>query len=98
MIGYMVGTLIGIILAVIPTILIARSKQTSGKTKIIWVLSVLLVPFILKIIAGAIVLALQGNTMAYGLGPIIPLTWYLTAWGIYYYFKKKYKLYPAKEL
>ncbi|MEW6551501.1 MAG: hypothetical protein AB1389_05145 [Campylobacterota bacterium] len=95
MIGILIGKIIGLIIALIPVILILKSKWVSGKTKIIWGLIALIVPYILKEFVFAVVYVLQAPVMLNGWAPAIPLTWYISAWLIYFYFKKKYK--PAKD-
>jgi hypothetical protein len=89
-VGILIGLLIGLIIALLPAGLILFSKSASGKSKAIWFISILLIPYILKVIASAVVLALQGNNLPYGLGPVIPLTWYISAWAIYFLFKSKH--------
>lgn len=88
--GILIGLVLGLIIATLPAVLIAFSKLISGQKKVIWVICVLVIPYILKIVAGILVHAIQGNALPYGLGPVIPLTWYISAWAIYFYFKNKY--------
>lgn len=95
--GLLIGLFLKNVIALLPVILILSSKLVSGKTKVKWVLSVLLIPYILKTIVYAVVMlqgdALQmyGSIVLGGWAPAIPLTWYISAWSIYFYFKIKYE-------
>ena len=88
--GIIIGLIIGLIIAIFPAILIAFSRLISGKKKIIWIIGTLAVPYLLKNIASIIVIEIQGNSLPYGLGPVIPLTWYISSWGLYLIFIVKY--------
>lgn len=90
--GILIGLIIGLIIAVLPAVLVLFSKSVSGRQKLVWFFSILIIPFLLRLVAGIIVIAIQGNALPYGLGPVIPLTWYISAWGLYFYFKKKHKI------
>ncbi len=96
--GLLIGILLKYIIALLPAILILFSKLVSGATKIKWVLATLLIPYILKEITYVIVIMkgdvalIHGPIVLGGWAPAIPLVWYITSWGIYFYFKKKYKL------
>lgn len=103
-ISLLIGVLLGYIILLLPVILILFSKSVSGKTKVKWVLSVLLIPFFLKIITQSFVMlqgdALQINSFIIlgGWAPIIPLVGYISSWGIYLYFKIKYKTPQRKKI
>jgi len=88
--GIIIGLIIGLIIAIFPAVLIAFSKLISGKRKILWVVCTLVVPYLLKKAAGILVIAIQGNALPYGLGPVIPLTWYISSWALYLIFIIKY--------
>ena len=92
MIGVTVGSLLGLIIAVAPSILILRNKNTSGKTKAFWFIGALIIPFIVKFIVSVTVIAVQGHSMPAGFSFLIPISWYITAWAIYFYFKSKHKM------
>ncbi len=93
----LIGILLKYIIALLPVILILFSKLVSGKTKIKWVLAVLLIPFIFKeiiyvlVIMQGDVLQIHGSIVLGGWAPAIPLIWYISAWSIYFYFKIKYE-------
>lgn len=95
-IGLLIGVFLKYIIALLPVILILFSKLVSGKTKVKWVLAVLLIPFILKEIVYVVVmlqgdaLQMHGSIVLGGWAPAIPLIWYISAWSIYFYFKIKY--------
>jgi hypothetical protein len=64
----------------------------------------LIIPYILKEIIFAIVYILQkdilviyGSIVLGGWAPLIPLTWYFTAWTMYFYFKIKYETSKRKK-
>jgi hypothetical protein len=96
MISALIGLILGLVIAILPAILIGVSTYVSGMKKFGWVLLALIVPFVLKEIAFALVYAVQGPVMLNGYAPTIPLTWYISAWLIYFYFKKKHK--PLNEI
>lgn len=86
----LVGLVLGLIIAIFPAIIIAFSKLISGKKKVIWVICVLVIPYLFKLVAGTLVFAIQGNALPYGLGPAIPLAWYVSAWVLYLIFVINY--------
>jgi len=88
--GMFIGLLIGFILAILPALIIIFSRAISGKSKVFWVIAILVIPYVLKIVATFIVIIVQGNALPYGLGPVIPLTWYISAWAGYVVFRKKH--------
>ena len=95
--GLLVGVFLKYIIALLPVILIIFSKLVSGKTKVKWALAALLIPYILKEIVYVVVmlqgdaLQMHGSIVLGGWAPAIPLTWYISAWSIYFYFKIKYE-------
>jgi hypothetical protein len=89
--GYLIGLLIGFIIAIMPPILILFSKNVQGKTKVWWFLGALTIPFLFKFVATVVVTIVQGHIMPMGLSPLIPLAWYLSAWVIYFIFRAKQK-------
>lgn len=98
----LIGLLLKYILAILPAILVLFSKRVSGKRKAIWFFSILVIPYTLKEIVFAIIYLLQKDTLVIhgsivlgGWAPAIPLIWYISAWGMYIYFKKKHKLIEA---
>ncbi len=101
--GLLVGVFLKYIIALLPVILIIFSKLVSGKTKVKWVLSILLIPYILKTIVYVVVM-LQGDALRLnssiilgGWAPAIPLIWYISSWSIYFYFKIKYESLNRKK-
>jgi hypothetical protein len=95
--GLLIGFLLKYIIALLPVILILFSKLVSSKTKVKWALAALLIPYILKEIVYVVVvfqgdaLQMYGSIVLGGWAPAIPLTWYISAWSIYFYFKIKYE-------
>lgn len=95
--GLLVGVFLKYIIALLPVILIIFSKLVSGKTKVKWVLAVLLIPYVLKEMVYVVVmlqgdaLQMHGSIVLGGWAPAIPLIWYISAWSIYFYFKIKYE-------
>ena len=93
----LLGIFLKYILVLLPVIFILFSKLVSGKTKVKWVLAVLLIPFILKELVYVVVmlqgdaLQMHGSIVLGGWAPAIPLIWYISAWSIYLYFKIKYE-------
>lgn len=90
--GYLVGSLIGLIIAVAPSVLILCNKNASGKSKVIWFATALTIPFIVMLIVAILVVAIQGHSMPFGFSFIIPISWYASAWSVYFYFKSKHKI------
>ena len=96
--GLLIGVLLKFLIAILPAILVLFSKKVSGKIKVIWFFNILIIPYILKEIAFAIIYVLQkdilvihGSIVLGGWAPAIPLVWYISAWTMYIYFRKKYK-------
>lgn len=102
--GLLIGVFLKYIIALLPVILILFSKLVSGKTKVKWVLAVLLIPFILKEMVYVVVmlqgdaLQMHGSIVLGGWAPAIPLIWYISAWSIYFYFKIKYESPKRKKI
>ena len=90
MIGFWIGSLMGLIIALTPPVLVAIRKSCPFKLRMGWFLATLIIPCIATVVAGVIVTVVQGNTLPYGLAPLIPLSWYVSAWGLYLIFRKKY--------
>lgn len=97
-IGLLIGLLLKYIIALSPAVLVLFSKKVSGKTKAKWFLSILILPYLLKEIVFAIIyftqrdiLVIYGPIVLGGWAPAIPLTWYISAWAMYIYFRRKYK-------
>ncbi len=96
--GLLIGLLLKFLIAILPAILVLVSKKVSGKTKTIWFFSILIIPYILKEIVFAIIyieqkdiLVIHGPIVLGGWAPAIPLVWFISAWSMYIYFRKKYK-------
>lgn len=102
-VGLLIGLFLKYIIALLPVFLILFSKLVSGKTKIKWVLATLFIPFILKTMVYLVVmkqgdaLQMQGSIVLGGFSPAIPLTWYISTWSIYFYFKIKYETPKRKK-
>lgn len=81
-IAILIAIFLGYLIFILPLILIVFSKSLSGKKKIKWLISILLIPIVLNTIYSLFVHSIWI--------PHIPGILQISAWSIYLYFKIKY--------